>query len=182
MSSNHQSSASTQADTVVALALLKEALVSSPSIGVPPTVTHSHKKPRKPIPGNALSSSAFRPHVLACDHFHLWSAPHSDLFRLSALDQLPLNNVLQLFDIMLVSIEIKTRENYGASLLCFHQYCDLRHIPESQCMPASNFLLASFIASWAGEGTKSDCGVRNQSLDVRSTTLLVRQYVGSRCA
>jgi hypothetical protein len=32
------------------------------------------------------------------------------------------------------------------------------------------------------EGTKSDCGVRNQSLDVRSTTLLVRQYVGSRCA
>jgi len=33
-----------------------------------------------------------------------------------------------------------------------------------------------------GEGTKSDCGARNQSLDVRSTTLLVRQYVGSRCA
>jgi hypothetical protein len=32
------------------------------------------------------------------------------------------------------------------------------------------------------EGTKSDCGVRNQSLDVRSTTLLVRQYVGSCCA
>jgi hypothetical protein len=31
------------------------------------------------------------------------------------------------------------------------------------------------------EGTKSDCGMRNQSLDVRSTTLLVRQYVGSRC-
>jgi hypothetical protein len=32
-----------------------------------------------------------------------------------------------------------------------------------------------------GEGTKSDCGMCNQSLDVRSTTLLVRQYVGSRC-
>jgi hypothetical protein len=32
------------------------------------------------------------------------------------------------------------------------------------------------------EGTKSDCGVRNQSLDVRSTTLLVRQYVRSCCA
>jgi hypothetical protein len=32
------------------------------------------------------------------------------------------------------------------------------------------------------EGTKSDCGACNQSLDVRSTTLLVRQYVGSRCA
>jgi hypothetical protein len=33
-----------------------------------------------------------------------------------------------------------------------------------------------------GEGTKTDCGVRNQSLDVRLTTLLVRQNVGSCCA
>jgi hypothetical protein len=151
MSSNRQSSASTRADAVVALALLKEALALSPSIGVPPTVTHSHKKPRKPKPGNALSSSAFRPHILARDRLHLWSAPHSDSFRLSALDQLPLNDVLQLFDVMLVSIEIKTRENYGAGLLRFHQYCDSRHIPESQRMPASDFLLASFIASWAGK-------------------------------
>jgi hypothetical protein len=31
------------------------------------------------------------------------------------------------------------------------------------------------------EGTKTDCGVHNKSLDVRSTTLLVRQYVGSCC-
>jgi hypothetical protein len=37
-------------------------------------------------------------------------------------------------------------------------------------------------ASYGDEGTKSDCGMRNQSLDVRSTTLLVRQYVGSHCA
>jgi hypothetical protein len=64
---------------------------------------------------------------------------------------LPLNDVLQLFDVMLVSIETKTRENYGAGLLHFHQYCDSRHIPEAHCMPASNFLLASFIASWAGK-------------------------------
>jgi hypothetical protein len=33
-----------------------------------------------------------------------------------------------------------------------------------------------------GEGTKTDWGMRNQSLDVRSTTLLVRQNVGSHCA
>jgi len=36
--------------------------------------------------------------------------------------------------------------------------------------------------SGSSDGTKSDCSVRNQSLDVRSTTLLVRQYVGSHCA
>ncbi|KAG2050396.1 DNA breaking-rejoining enzyme, partial [Suillus hirtellus] len=91
----------------------------------------------KPKIGNELSVSAFR--------------PHSDSFHLSALEQLPLNDILQLFDVMLVSIETKTRENYGASLLRFHQYCNSRHIPEHHHMPASDFLLASFIASWAGK-------------------------------
>jgi hypothetical protein len=54
---------------------------------------------------------------------------------------------------MLVSIETKTRENYGTGLLCFHQYCNSRHIPEARHMPTSDFLLASFIASWAGKVT-----------------------------
>jgi hypothetical protein len=143
--------ASSPSDAVVALALLKEALAHPPSIGAPPNATHSRKKPRKPKNGNELSASAFRPHVLARDRLRLWSAPHSDSFRLSVLEQLPLNDVLQLFDVMLVSIETKTRENYGAGLLRFHQYCDSRHIPEARRMPASDFLLASFIASWAGK-------------------------------
>ncbi|KAG1819183.1 uncharacterized protein BJ212DRAFT_1221232, partial [Suillus subaureus] len=42
-------------------------------------------------------------------------------------------------------------ENYGSGLLCFHQYCDSRRIPESLCMPAPDHLLISFIASWAGK-------------------------------
>ncbi|KAG1857315.1 DNA breaking-rejoining enzyme [Suillus subalutaceus] len=113
-----------------------------------PAVIHLHRKPKI---GNELSSSAFRPHVLARDRLRLWSAPHSDSFRLSILEQLPLEDILQLFDVMLVSIEPKTRENYGAGLLQFHQYCDSRHIPEARRMPASDFLLASFIASWAGK-------------------------------
>jgi hypothetical protein len=41
---------------------------------------------------------------------------------------------------------------------------------------------ASSHPSGSGEGTKTDCGVHNQSLDVRSTIMLVRQNVGSRCA
>jgi hypothetical protein len=41
---------------------------------------------------------------------------------------------------------------------------------------------APLLSAPIAEGTKSDCGVHNQSLDVRSATLLVRQYVGSRCA
>jgi hypothetical protein len=143
--------ASTHVNAVVALALLQKALASPPSIGAPPSVTHTQKKPRKPKPENIISASALRPHVLARDRLRLWSAPHSDSFCLSILEQLPLNDVLQLFDVMLVSIESKTRENYSAGLLHFHQYCDSRHIPEDRRMPASDFLLASFIASWAGK-------------------------------
>lgn len=52
---------------------------------------------------------------------------------------------------MLISIEVKTCENYGAGLLRFHQYCNLRKIPESLCMLAPDHLLALFITSWAGK-------------------------------
>jgi hypothetical protein len=149
MSSNKDHQSSACADAVVALALLRDALASPPSIGAPPSATHPCKKPCKPKNGNKLSASAFRPHVLARDHLCLWSTPHSDSFHLSILEQLPLNDVLQLFNVMLISIETKTRENYGAGLLQFHQFCDSRHIPESRRMPVLDFLLAAFIASWA---------------------------------
>ncbi|KAG0694632.1 DNA breaking-rejoining enzyme [Suillus ampliporus] len=56
---------------------------------------------------------------------------------------------------MLASIETKTHKNYGAGLLRFHQYCDERKIPETHRMPAPEFLLASFISSWAGKVTTS---------------------------
>ncbi|KAG2359626.1 hypothetical protein BDR07DRAFT_1452269 [Suillus spraguei] len=52
---------------------------------------------------------------------------------------------------MLMLIKTKTHENYGAGLLCFHQYCDSCSIPEKSRMPTSDQLLASFIASWAGK-------------------------------
>jgi hypothetical protein len=70
---------------------------------------------------------------------------------MSVLAHLPLDDVIKLLDVMLVSIKVKTHENYGAGLLRFHQYCDSRKIPESLCMPAPDHLLASFIASWAGK-------------------------------
>ncbi|KAG2084075.1 uncharacterized protein F5147DRAFT_748845 [Suillus discolor] len=43
------------------------------------------------------------------------------------------------------------QENYGARLLRFHQFCNSRKIPESSCMPASDNLLALFVASWASK-------------------------------
>ncbi|KAG1849351.1 DNA breaking-rejoining enzyme [Suillus tomentosus] len=89
-------------------------------------------KPRKPKSGNKIASSSLRPNVLARNRLRRWVTPHSDIFHNSILEELPLADVLKLFDVMLVSVEVKTRENYGAG-----------H------MPASDHLLASFVASWA---------------------------------
>ncbi|KAG2748548.1 DNA breaking-rejoining enzyme [Suillus brevipes Sb2] len=151
MSNSGHSQALAQANVASTLALLREALATSPVAGVPPSVARPHRiKPRKPKAGNEISTSSFRPLVPARDRLRLWSAPHSDSFHSSVLGELHLNDVLQLFDVMLISLEVKTRENYGAGLLRFHQFCDSRNIPEHRRMPAPEFLLASFIASWAG--------------------------------
>ncbi|KAG1876018.1 hypothetical protein C8R48DRAFT_591924 [Suillus tomentosus] len=112
---------------------------------------HKQPKPRKPKNNNLLVSSSLCPHVLACDRVCIWTAPHSSTFHTSVLSLLPFEDVLKLLDVMLVSIEVKTRENYRAGLLRFHQYCDSRKIPENLHMPAPDHLLASFIASWAGK-------------------------------
>lgn len=152
MSSNTQSHALAHANVASALALLREALATSPVARVPPSVARTRRiKPRKPKTGNEISSSSLRPLVLARDRLRVWTTPHSDSFYNSVLDELPMNDILTLFDIMLVSLEVKTRENYGAGLLRFHQFCDARNIEESRRMPAPDFILAAFIASWAGK-------------------------------
>ncbi|KAG2096757.1 DNA breaking-rejoining enzyme [Suillus discolor] len=126
-----------------------ESLARPPMVGEPPTSVRKPPKPCKPKNNNVLTHSIFRPHVLACDRVRIWSAPHSSSFHTSVLSHLPFDNILKLLDVMLVSIKVKTCENYGAGLLRFHQYCDSRNIPESLHMPAPNHLLALFIASWA---------------------------------
>ncbi|KAG2140217.1 DNA breaking-rejoining enzyme [Suillus bovinus] len=137
------------------LALLRESLARQPVVGEPPTSVRKLLKPRKPKKNNILACSTLRPHVLACDRVRVWSAPHSTSFHSSVLSHLPFDDVLKLLDVMLISIKVKTRENYGAGLLRFHQYCDSRRIPEQLRMPAPDHLLASFIASWAGKVASS---------------------------
>lgn len=152
MSNNGHTQALASASATSALARLREALALPPAVGVPPSSVVTRKiKPRKPKQGNAIAHSPFRPLVPARDRLRRWSTPHSNSFHSSILDDLPIEDVILLFDVMLISIEVKTRENYGAGLLRFHQFCDSRHIPEDRRMPAPDFLLASFIASWAGK-------------------------------
>ncbi|KAG2143567.1 uncharacterized protein EDB93DRAFT_1251982 [Suillus bovinus] len=137
------------------LTLLRESLARQPVVGEPPTSVCKLLKPQKPKKNNILAHSTLRPHILACDRVHIWSAPHSTSFHSSVLSHLPFDDVLKLLDVMLISIEVKTHENYGAGLLRFHQYCDSRRIPEQLRMLAPDHLLASFIASWAGKVTSS---------------------------
>jgi hypothetical protein len=58
--------------------------------------------------------------------------------------------------VMLVSLEEKTRSNYGAGLLRFTQFCDTHGISETDRCPASEVLISTFIASYAGLRS-SDC-------------------------
>lgn len=62
-----------------------------------------------------------------------------------------MKDVLLLFNIMLVSLKVKTWENYGAGLLRYHQIFNTRKMLENYCMPAPDFLLAAFIASRVGK-------------------------------
>ncbi|KIK46874.1 hypothetical protein CY34DRAFT_75127 [Suillus luteus UH-Slu-Lm8-n1] len=152
MSSNDRPDALAHANAAASLALLQDILALPSAVGVPPLVAHHRQiKPRKPKQGNEIAISSFRPFVPACDRLRRWRAPHSDSFHTSVLKDLPVEDVLRLLDVMLVSVEVKTRENYGAGLLRFHQFCDSRNIPEHHRMPAPDHLLASFVASWAGK-------------------------------
>lgn len=136
------------------LAHLCVPLMMPPRFGVLPTSSSSIQKtpkPRKPRKGCELVSSSFRPHVLARDRLRHWMAPTSETFHSTLIKDFSIANIVQLFNVLLVSIEPKTWENYGAGLLHFHQFCNSRNVPESHRMLASDNLLALFISSWAGK-------------------------------
>lgn len=110
---------------------------------------------RKPVKGNSITPSSFRPHVLAADRLVLWTTPTTVPFQRSLESQLPQTPVLKMFQVMICSLDEGTRSNYGAGLLRFTQFCDRHSIPESSRMPASSQLLSSFAASNAGLASSS---------------------------
>jgi hypothetical protein len=58
--------------------------------------------------------------------------------------------------VMIHSLDQDTRSNYGTGLVQFTQFCDSINVPESQRMPASEALLAQFIAAFAGITTEGE--------------------------
>ncbi|KAI0633889.1 hypothetical protein C8Q77DRAFT_1195987 [Trametes polyzona] len=118
----------------------------------PPRTRGSQIKiPRRPLPQNSINPSPYRPHVLAEDRLASWTTPFA-IERQSRLDSpLPLDMLQQLIQTILKGVEPGTRKNYGAGLLRFTQFCDNAMIPENLRMPASETLLATFVATWVGK-------------------------------
>jgi hypothetical protein len=81
----------------------------------------------------------------------MWSTPHTSTYNDNLHSNLSSDAVSTLFHVLLASLDIATRRNYGSSLLRFTQFCDEQHTPEALRMPTSETLLSAFCASWAGK-------------------------------
>ncbi|KAG1783772.1 hypothetical protein EV702DRAFT_1209359 [Suillus placidus] len=85
--------------------------------GAPPRSIRKPPKPRKLKPGCDITPSSFRPRVLARDRLHHWMAPVSDSFHYALVKDFPISDVIQLFNVLLISVETKTHENYVTNWL-----------------------------------------------------------------
>ena len=124
--------------------------------GIPRTLEGLISKTRKPKSNNKYIPSSFRPYVPASECLRYWTSPHAISHHNDITSRLPIPTTSNLFQVMLLSLEEKTRSNYGAGLLRFTQFCDSHNISEADRCPASEVLISAFIASYAGLRS-SDC-------------------------
>lgn len=121
------------------------------------------KRPKPYRPGLTPHLSELRPHCLAQDRLRLWkpsrvpAAEHSIVWTNEEYDRL--------IHVTNLSWAQGTRETYGAGLLVYHIYCDIRGIADDARCPAQPLTIAMFIASCAGSYSGSTlanytCGVR----------------------
>jgi hypothetical protein len=99
-------------------------------LSLPCTSDGQITKTRKPSSGNSYASSSFCPHVIASKDLHCWITPHALSHHDHVISKMSLAATSILMEVMLSSLEPKTRSNYGAGLLCFTQFCDQLTIPE----------------------------------------------------
>ena len=108
-------------------------------------IRYSHKYPTNLTP----FLSELRPHCPARDRLRLWKPTYirspEDRNLLITDDDLD-----RLISVINTSWQPATRETYGAGLLVFHVFCDLRAITEAHRCPADPLLMLTFISSCAG--------------------------------
>ena len=105
--------------------------------------THRYPSNLTPIPSN------LHPHCTAWDHLCLWKPT----FICSSGDP-NLDITDEDLDCLIIVInsswQSATWETYGAGILVFHVFCDLKSIPEDQQCPADLLLMLTFVSSCAG--------------------------------
>ena len=109
------------------------------------SITIPHKYSSKLTP----KLSELRPHCPARDRLRLWKPTFvrsHDVPNVEITDE----DLDRLIAVINSSWQSTTRETYGAGLLVFHVFCDLRLIPEPARCPADPLLMLTFISSCAG--------------------------------
>ncbi|KAF7325195.1 Reverse transcriptase ribonuclease h [Mycena kentingensis (nom. inval.)] len=108
--------------------------------------TRSRKTRPRPLPSHLpLAPSSLRPLCFASERLYRWKpARTSSTTTLSPMDAENIRNTLS------HAWELGTLETYGSGLLAFHCFCDSRHIPEFERAPATDDVVAAFLATAAG--------------------------------
>ena len=116
----------------------------------------------EPIPHNIkcevkseLPPDTLRPSVPAAEHLKVWKTPFAIEHDNKLHASLPNNLVDSLKSTISQALAPNTRSAYGAGILRFSEFCDKNNISEADRMPASNFLLASFVSEHAGSCSSS---------------------------
>ncbi|KIL55884.1 hypothetical protein M378DRAFT_58378, partial [Amanita muscaria Koide BX008] len=96
-----------------------------------------------------------RPSVPAAERLNAWKTPFAVEFDNKLQSSLPNNLSQSLRETISQALAPNTRSTYGSGILRFSEFCDKNGIGETDRMPASNLLLASFVAEHAGSCSHS---------------------------
>ncbi|KIK93825.1 hypothetical protein PAXRUDRAFT_144174 [Paxillus rubicundulus Ve08.2h10] len=115
--------------------------------------------PRIPKLSSCIKPSSHRPSILTSNCLLLWTTPAGLEWQKGLKSKLLDSSVFKLFQVMIWSLDLDTRSNYGAGLLWFTQYYDSCNIPEGDHMPTSESLISAFTTSHTA--TASDKTLNN---------------------
>lgn len=130
------------------------------------------QEPAPYAPNLTPAPSPLRPHCLAKERLQLWKPAsgrslrdaNGRLVNLEAVDLDRIN------DVMLNGWAPATLGTYGAGLLVFHVYCDMKAVPEDQRAPACHQLTSAFVSAIAG--TYSGSTIANYLYGIRAWHLI----------
>ncbi|KAJ7059012.1 hypothetical protein C8F01DRAFT_990178 [Mycena amicta] len=117
-----------------------------------PPAKHTRGKPTRYTANLTPNPSPQRPHVLVGDRLRLWvpSEARNNLDENGQPVNVTADDLERIKDVLLHAWADGTRDTYGSGLLVWHVFNDKRGTPETQRAPASQILVAAFIASIAG--------------------------------